>query len=108
MEKPLQMLHGEIKSPPMSFKARIQSGYLLSELQQGEIPSAPHCKPLKTIGSHCFELRVQDKNVTWRIVVHIGINEVLVLDVFAKKTQKTPQSVISACKIRLRDYEAKH
>lgn len=31
---------------------------------------------------------------------------VLVADVFAKKTQATPKSVIAACKRRLRDYDA--
>src|SRR5213593_4748358 len=35
-EKPLVWLHGQIKTPPFSREARIEAGYLLGRLQQGE------------------------------------------------------------------------
>lgn len=35
-EKPLVWLHGQIKTPPFSAEARVEAGYLLGRLQQGE------------------------------------------------------------------------
>jgi phage-related protein len=106
MDKPLYWLHGTIGTPPMSVSARRESGYLLRELQKGETLSPPFCKPMPSIGLRCYELRVQDENVTWRIVVRIDPDLILVTEVFAKKTQKTTQAVIDACKKRLRAYDA--
>lgn len=40
-DKPLVWLHGEIKTPPMSAKARLEGGYLLRRLQRGELLSMP-------------------------------------------------------------------
>ena len=34
--KPLIWLHGEVKTPPFSAKARAEAGYLLRLLQEGE------------------------------------------------------------------------
>jgi len=106
MDKPLFWLHGSITTPPMSVNARRESGYLLRELQRGEMPFAPLCKPMKTIGARCYELRVLDESVTWRIMVRVDADAILVADVFAKKTPKTPQGIIDACKKRLREYDA--
>ena len=106
MEKPLYWLHGVIATPPMSVNARRESGYLLRELQRGETLSPPLCKPMKAVGPRCYELRVQDENITWRIIVRIDPDLVLVVDVFAKKTQKTPLSILAVCKKRLREYDA--
>jgi len=38
-EKPLVWLHGEVKTPPFSREARIEAGFLLRRLQDGEILS---------------------------------------------------------------------
>jgi hypothetical protein len=35
-EKPLVWLHGEIKTPPFSAESRLEAGFLLRRLQQGE------------------------------------------------------------------------
>lgn len=40
-ERPLVWLHGEIKTPPMSSRARVEAGYLLRRLQRGESLSLP-------------------------------------------------------------------
>lgn len=60
-DKPLVWLHGEIKTPPMSPAARLEAGYLLRQVQRGEV--------------------------------------------FAKKTGKTPKSVIATCRNRMKEYE---
>jgi phage-related protein len=68
MEKPLAWLRGEIKTPPFSAVARIESGYLLRRLQQGEKLGLPHSRPMPTIAPGCHELRVRDQDHVWRII----------------------------------------
>ena len=103
--KPLVLLHGEIKTPPLSAAARIEAGGCLRKLQRGMSLSMPVSRPMPSIGSRCAELRIVDANKTWRIVYRVDDDAVLVAEVFAKKTQATPKSVITTCKRRLRDYD---
>lgn len=65
----------------------------------------PQSRPMPTIGKRCHELRITDNNVTWRIVYRTDEDAVVILEVFEKKTSKTPKSVIDICKARLRDYD---
>jgi len=102
--KPLVWLHGEVKSPPFSFEARIDAGVLLRRLQQGDTIGLPHSRPMPSIGRACHELRIHDENKTWRIVYCLAAEAVVVLEVFAKTTNQTPQSVIDICKDRLKQY----
>jgi phage-related protein len=104
MNKPLRWLHGEVKTPPMGIEARRRMGFMLRVLQQGETIGMPHAKPMKTIGSHCIELRVPDKGQAWRLICSIEADAVVVLDVFNKKSQQTPKTVIQQCKRRLAMY----
>lgn len=105
-DKPLVWLKGEIRTPPFSPAARIEAGVLLLRVQRGEILAMPHARPMPDIGRACHELRVQDKSRTWRIVYFIDSDAVAILEVFAKTTQKTPQSVIDTCRARLRHYKS--
>ena len=41
----------------------------------------------------------------WRIVYRVDPDAVLILEVFKKKSQKTPEAVIRTCKARLRAYD---
>lgn len=56
------------------------------------------------IGPRCHELRVNDRFTTWRVVYRIDDDAILILDVFEKRTAKTPQSVVDACRRRLSGY----
>ena len=103
--KPLVILHGDIKSPPLSAAARVETGMNLRKLQRGMTLSMPISRPMPSIGSRCAELRIVDVNATWRIVYRVDADAVLIVEVFAKKTQATPKSVIAVCKKRLRDYD---
>ena len=104
--KPLVILHGEIKTPPLGAAARIEAGVALRRLQRGEGLSMPLSRPMPSIGRRCAELRIVDENVTWRIMYRVDSDAVLIADVFAKKTQSTPKSVIDQCKKRLAAYDA--
>ena len=105
-EKPLVWLHGQIKTPPFSEVARIETGYLLGRLQQGENLSLPHSRPMPSIGRRCHELRVPDKGQDWRIVYRIDADAIVILEVFRKTTRQTPQSAIDTCKRRLKHYDS--
>ncbi len=104
-DKVLVWLHGEVKTPPFTIPARLEAGFLLRQLQQGASLTMPHSRPMPAIGSHCHELRIQDVDKTWRIIYRIDTDAIVLLEVFEKKTQRTPQTVIDACKRRLALYD---
>jgi phage-related protein len=104
--KPLVRLGGEVKSPPMSESARLETGFLLRKLQAGHSLSLPHSRPMPSIGARCHELRVNDGDSTWRIVYRIDTDAILMLAVFQKKTSKTPQAVIRTCQDRAKNFDA--
>jgi len=70
--KPLRWLHGEIKTPPLSVEARREMGLLLRDLQEGEMLSLPHSRPMPTIGSQCHELRVNYEKTQSRMGGRVG------------------------------------
>jgi phage-related protein len=104
-DKPLIWLHGEIKSPPMSVRSRLQAGFLLRRLQRGERLSMPDSRPMPAIGPRCHELRIDEADVTWRIFYRTDPDAVLILEVLKKKTEATPKSVIDACRRRVAEYD---
>jgi len=104
-DKPLVWLEGEIKTPPFSQTARLEAGYLLRRLQQGETLAMPHSRPLPSIGPRCHELRINDERTTWRIVYRIDSDAIIILEVFSKKSRTTPTAIIDICKKRLREYD---
>ena len=104
-DKPLVWLHGEIKTPPFSKTARIEAGFLLRQLQIGEKLGLPWSRPMPSIGNRCHELRINDENLNWRIIYRIDADAIIILDVFQKQTQRTPQNVIERCKKRVQMYD---
>ena len=104
-DKPLVWMHGEITTPPFTENARIEAGYLLRQIQKGIKLSLPHSRPMPSIGTQCYELRINDKNLTWRIIYRIFADAILILEIFEKKTNKTPKSIIDVCKQRIKRYE---
>ena len=104
VDKPLLWSHGEIKTPPFSLEARIEAGVLLRRLQRGESLGMPHSRPMRSIGAQVHELRINDETTTWRIVYHVATDAIVILDIFAKKSQQTPLTVITTCHRRLQQY----
>jgi len=105
-DKPLVWIHGQVSTPPFSANARIEAGYLLRQLQKGQKLSLPQSRPMPSIGIQCHELRINDENTTWRIIYRIYTDAILILEVFEKKTNKKPKSIIDICKQRINRYEA--
>jgi phage-related protein len=104
-DKPLVWLRGEVKTPPFSATARIETGFLLRRLQKGEVLSLPDSRPMPGIGSQCHELRINDGDRAWRLVYHVASDAIVILEVFAKKTQTTPQGVLEICRKRLKAFQ---
>lgn len=105
-DKPLVWLRGEVQSPPFSDETRREAGFLLRMLQRGEKLTMPGSRPMPSVGRRCHELRIPDKKQNWRILYRIDEDAILVLHVFSKKSGRTPQSVIEACKDVLKRYDA--
>jgi len=104
-DKPLVWLKGEVKTPPFSSAGRLEAGYLLRRLQQGDTPAMPHSRPLPSIGPRCHELRINDERATWRIIYRIDSDAIIIVAVFSKKTRATPKAIVDECKKRLKDYD---
>ena len=100
-DKPLVWLHGEIKTPPCSETGRVEAGFLLRRLQQGEVLSLPHSRPMLAVGVQCHELRINDGDHAWRIIYHVEPDAVVILEVFSKKTAATSPQTIETCRKRL-------
>ena len=100
-------LHGEVTTPPLSAMARVEAGVLLRCLQRRELLGLPHSRPMPSIGRRCHELRIVDKDTTWRLLYRIDQDAIGIAGVFRKTTQATPRSVIDSCIRRLRWYDAR-
>ena len=102
---PVVWLAGEVKTPPFSKEARVEAGFLLRRLQQGEMLGMPQARPMPAVGRRCYELRIRDEYRNWRIMVRVDSDAVVIADVFPKKARTTPKKVIDVCRDRLRRYD---
>ena len=104
-DKPLVWMHSQVKSPPFSVEARIEAGYLLRMLQKGLALAMPQSRPMPNIGRRVHELRITDKNSTWRIIYRLDTDAIVIAEVFAKRRRETPRKVLDVCKQRLAAYD---
>lgn len=104
-DKALVWLHGEVKTPPFTQAARIETGVLLRRLQRGEILGMPYSRPMPSIGVRCHELRIRDAHKNWRIIYRIDEDAIVIVEVFHKTTRATPNQVINNCQSRLSQYD---
>ena len=59
---------------------------------------------MPSVDRQCHELRINDRTQTWRIVYFVARDAVVILDVFSKKTETTPKTVVNVCRQRLASY----
>lgn len=79
--------------------ARRRAGYQLDRVQHGLDPD--DWKPMSSSGPGCREIRVRDKDGTFRVFRSATIDEtVYVLHAFQKKTQKTSKADLDLAKQR--------
>ena len=89
----------------MSRSARLEAGFLLRQLQRGELLSMPQSRPMPSVGPRCHELRINDATGTWRVMYRIDNDAIVILEVFSKRTGKTPKTIIDTCRKRLKEYD---
>ncbi|HEV8398136.1 MAG TPA: type II toxin-antitoxin system RelE/ParE family toxin [Vicinamibacterales bacterium] len=94
----------KVKTPPFTAEARVEAGFRLRRLQRREVLGLPYSRPMPTIGGQCHELRINDRTHTWRIVYFVAPDAVVILDVFSKKTETMPKTVVNTCRQRLASY----
>jgi phage-related protein len=104
-DKPLAWLHGEVKTPPFSLAARLETGYLLRRLQRGDILTMPQSRPMSSVGARCHELRINDVSAQWRLIYRIDADAIVIAEVFVKKSAKKPKTVLETCRRRLKEYD---
>jgi phage-related protein len=77
-------------------------GFELHFLQQGERPI--HARSMKTVGRSVWEIRVSESGGVYRVVYVVKRNDgIYVLNVFQKKTRKTPKHQIELAQERLKE-----
>jgi phage-related protein len=104
-ERELVWLGSGIKTPPFSLAGRIEAGHRLRLLQRGERIGMPHSRPMPSIGPRCHELRVRDADHSWRLVYRIDPDAIVIVEVFAKSSGRTPLEIVGLCRRRLRAYD---
>jgi phage-related protein len=105
-ENRLVWLLGEVKSPPLSPAARFETGFLLRRLQHGELLAMPQSRPMPSVGPRCHELRINDVSGQWRLVYRVDGDAIVIAEVFAKKSAKTPRAITGVCRRRLKEYDS--
>ncbi len=64
---------------------------ILEKLEHGLTLGLPHVRPLTSIHSNLFEIRVKDKQGQFRVIYFVKKrNAIYILHAFRKKTQKLP------------------
>jgi phage-related protein len=56
------------------------------------------------VAAGCHELRIVDGDLNWRTMYYITTDVVVILDVFRKKTEATPKTVVDDCRRRLVEF----
>ena len=97
----------ELKTPPVPEQVRIDSGTLLSLVQDGVMLGMPISRPMPSIGAHVHELRLSDPSGEWRIIYRIEDDVILLVDRFKKTSRKTEQADIRRSQQRLADHDAR-
>ena len=60
---------------------------------------------MPSIGRGCHELRITDRTKIWRIIYRVDADAIIISDVFEKRTQQTPKTVIDISKKRIAEYD---
>ncbi len=88
----------ELRSLPVG--ARHALGRQLLDVQRGTTPAGS--KPMNNIGPGVRELRVRTDDTWWRLL-YVVTDVVVVLIVFRKQSNRTPQDAIETARRRYRE-----
>lgn len=92
----------ELKAFPE--KVREDLADALARLDEGLNLSMPLSRPMPSIGKGVHELRFRDRSGVYRVIYYIRRqSDILLIHVFQKKSQQTPQENIELAKQRLKE-----
>ncbi|HEV8391863.1 MAG TPA: type II toxin-antitoxin system RelE/ParE family toxin [Dongiaceae bacterium] len=95
---------GHEASPSRSSRRR-EAGGRLSDQPCGKRLGAKRLEAVPTIGPGVREIRIKERSGAFRVIYQATLPDtVLVLDVFQKKTRKTPRPEIEKARNRLNAY----
>jgi len=60
---------------------------------------------MPAIAPRCHELRINDRDRTWRVMYGIDRDAIVILEVFSKTTGATPVAVVTTCQARAARYD---
>ena len=87
-----------------STELRKEVGEALRDIQKGVLPGLPLSRPMPSVGSGVYELRVGDSAKSIRVFYFIKFEDaILVFHAFEKRTQKTPPHEIEIGKNKLKE-----
>ncbi|MBX3290808.1 MAG: type II toxin-antitoxin system RelE/ParE family toxin [Acidobacteria bacterium] len=98
------IFHDKARETVKGFSKEIRDdiGSLIFKLQQGRHLVLPDARPMRTIATGAYELRVRDADGIYRVFYYLkSAKGILVFHAFTKKTQTTPQSEIETGRKRL-------
>ena len=91
----------EILSWPIEIKKDL--GSILTKLQKGELVGEPDTRPMRSVASGCFEMRLKGADGIYRVFYFLKTEVgILVFHSFKKKTQQTPIKEIDTGRSRLK------
>lgn len=83
---------------------RVKVGYQLHLLQQGEKLQMPQARPMSSVASGAYELRVKSRDGIFRVFYILKLEDgIFVFHAFQKKTEKTPVDEIKLGQKRLKE-----
>jgi len=104
MARPVVFL-APLTTPPMPSGARQEAGWLLRQVQNGQMLSLPESRPMPSVGPRVHELRIDFDKTQWRVIYRIDPDAIVVAHVFPKKTQATPKKDIEISKKRFTAFD---
>ena len=61
---------------------------------------------MPSIGARCYELRIVDETVSWRLIYRVDEDAIVIAEIFAKKDRETPARILETCRRRFSAYDA--
>ncbi len=83
---------------------RRELGKAVFDLQRGEFLAMPFSRPMPSIAPGAAELRIRDRNGTYRVFYSINSQlGILVFHAFVKKSQAAPRQALDVARKRLKE-----
>ncbi len=100
------ILHEKVREALLfcSKEVKVAVGSAIFELQEGKKLCMPLSRPTPSVAMGVAELRIKSSDGTFRVFYYLKFAKaILILHLFQKKTQRTPQHEIEIARRRLKE-----